>query len=127
MVEEVLVPDGRVGGGEAAQAAVEEVHVEVGDLRPGVEGWGETEGWRQERKKGGQYDKSNSGGEVKESEWDMSLTFIPPSCAHAQVLLVFRLWYFDTFLTHLRNGVVCLSGTFLDQGITDTVRYICFC
>ena len=47
------MPDGGVGGGEAAQAAGEEVHVEVGDLGPGVEGWGETEGWRQERKRGG--------------------------------------------------------------------------
>ena len=63
------MPDGGVGGGEAAQAAGEEVHVEVGDLGPGVEGWGETEGWREGEKKGGQYDQSNFGGE--ESEWDM--------------------------------------------------------
>ena len=26
--------------------------MKVGDLGPGVEGWGETEGWRQERKRG---------------------------------------------------------------------------
>ena len=53
VVEQVLMPDGGVGGGEAAQAAGEEVHVEVGDLGPGVEGRGETEGWRQDRKRGG--------------------------------------------------------------------------
>ena len=80
VVEKVLVPDGGIGGGEAAQAAGEEVHVEVGDLGPGVEGWGETEGWKQERKKGGQYGKSNFEGEGEEFEWDMcrSLSYHHP-------------------------------------------------
>lgn len=42
VVEEVLVPDRGAGGGEAAEPAGEQVHVQEGDLGPGVEGWGES-------------------------------------------------------------------------------------
>ncbi len=45
MVEQVLVPGGGVSGGEAAHTDGEEVHVEERYLGPGVEGWGEAEGW----------------------------------------------------------------------------------
>ena len=38
VVEQVLVPGGGVRGGEHAEAAGEEVHVQEGDLGPGVEG-----------------------------------------------------------------------------------------
>ena len=46
VVEEMLVPDWGVGGGETAEAAGEEVHVEEGDLGPVIEGWGEAESWK---------------------------------------------------------------------------------
>lgn len=46
VVEEVLVPGGGVGSGEAADADGEEVHVQEGYLGPGVKGWGEAEGWK---------------------------------------------------------------------------------
>lgn len=45
VVEEVLVPGGGVRGGKTAQAHGEEVHVEEGDLGPGVEGGGQAECW----------------------------------------------------------------------------------
>ena len=44
-VGEVLLPDLGAGGGHVAETDYEEVHVEGGDLEPGVEGGGETEGW----------------------------------------------------------------------------------
>lgn len=44
VVEEVLVPGGGVGGGEAADADGEEVHVQEGYLSPSVEGRGKAQG-----------------------------------------------------------------------------------
>ena len=38
VVEELLVPDWGVGWGKAAHADCEEVHVQHGDLGPGIEG-----------------------------------------------------------------------------------------
>lgn len=46
VVDEMLLVDGRGGGGEAAEAYGEEVHVEHGYLRPGAEGWLEAEFYR---------------------------------------------------------------------------------
>ena len=45
VVEEVLLPGGGVGGEEAPETAVEEVHVQEGYLGPGCEGWDEAEGY----------------------------------------------------------------------------------
>lgn len=43
VVEEVLLPESRVGGGEVAEARGEEVHVEHCYLGPGRESWAEVE------------------------------------------------------------------------------------
>lgn len=43
VVDKVLLVDGRGGGGKAAEAHGEEVHVEHGHLRPGAEGGLEAE------------------------------------------------------------------------------------
>ena len=43
VVEEMLLPGWGVGGWEAAETAIEEVHVEEGYLGPGCKGWGEAE------------------------------------------------------------------------------------
>lgn len=40
VVEEVLVPCLRRGGGEGSKANVQDVHVQEGDLGPGCEGRG---------------------------------------------------------------------------------------
>ncbi len=42
VVEEMLMPDWGVGGGETAQAAGEQVHVKEGHLGPGVKSRRET-------------------------------------------------------------------------------------
>ena len=44
-IGEVLLPNLGPGGGHVAEPDHEEVHVQRGDLEPGVEGGGETEGW----------------------------------------------------------------------------------
>ena len=41
MIEEMLLPSWGVGGLEAAETAVEEVHVEESYLGPGCKSWGE--------------------------------------------------------------------------------------
>lgn len=46
VVDEMLLVDGRGGGGEAAEAHGEEVHVKHGHLRPGAEGGREAEFYR---------------------------------------------------------------------------------
>ena len=45
VVEEMLLPGWGVGGLEAPETAIQEVHVQEGYLGPGCEGWGEAEGW----------------------------------------------------------------------------------
>ena len=45
VIEEMLLPGWGMGGLEAAETAVEEVHVEESYLGPGCKSWSEAEGY----------------------------------------------------------------------------------
>ncbi len=61
------------------------------------------------------------------TEWRRVLTFIPPSSADTQVLIILSFWDFSVLVMGLGDGIVCLTGTFSDQLLTDTVGYVCLC
>ena len=44
VIKEMLLPSWGMGGLEAAETAIEEVHVKEGYLGPGCKSWGEAEG-----------------------------------------------------------------------------------
>lgn len=130
MVQQVLMPDWGVSGGESADAHSEEIHVEKSDLGPGVEGRGEAKYYIGGKELVLMVMKRGSRGDQKFGKFyaPKRLTFKPPPLTYTKIFAILGFWNLAAvFLFRLRNIVVGLASAFFHQVYTRPVCDVSFC